>query len=115
MRPWSPKPTRDVNLPVTTEELDAFVAKVIVYGNLPEGDDTYESIATLILHMPQSVCKAPLSFFADSVNKSRANAIAYGKMQEFSKKRKEAQEAKQVESAQMKADSNEQPIQNSGV
>lgn len=103
-------------LPVTAEALDQFVADIVSSFDLPAGDDTYESIATLILHMPQSVASAPMSFFANSVNKSRANAVAYAKMQEFSQKRKQAQEAaKQVETAQAKVDSDGQPVQNRDV
>jgi hypothetical protein len=100
-----------VELPRTEDEFEAFTEKIIYGFGLPDTDDTEESIATLIMHMPQSAASAPLSYFANSVKKSMANAIAYSKLQEFSKRRKEKQEAKQVETAQ-ESTKDEQSVSN---
>lgn len=100
------------DLPQTKEELDSFVNLIVNVHNLPDTDDTYESIATLILHMNQSVSSSPLSFFANSVKKSMANKAAYDKLQEFAQKRKEAALAAQ-EAA--KETANVVSIQNPGV
>lgn len=100
-----------IELPTTAEGLDAFVAAITKQFGLPDTDDTYESIATLILHMPQSSCAAPLSFFGNSVKKSMANAVAYPKLQEFGQKRHDAaQAAKQVETAPVESTPSSEPV-----
>lgn len=89
----------EVMLPQTVAELDVFVATIATEFSLPNTDDTYEAIATLIMHMPPSVCTAPKSYFANSVRKSIANLAAYTKLREFSDKRKQA-ESVQAEQSQ---------------
>lgn len=89
-------------LPQSVAELDVFVAEITKEFGLPDSDDTYESIATLIMHMPPSSASAPKSFFGESVRKSIANLAAWTKLQEFARKRKESslkQEATQNELA----------------
>lgn len=82
-------------LPQTVEELDSFVAQIVAKFKLPDNEDTYETIATLILHAPASVSSAPMSFFASSVKKSLANKAAYIKCQEFDQKRRAARKAQE--------------------
>lgn len=84
-------------LPTTVEALDKFVAEITESYKLPSGDDTYELIATMIMHMSPNVCRAPRQFFADAVTKSLANRAAYEKLQEFRNKREEAKRAAQQE------------------
>lgn len=102
-------------LPQSVAELDTYVSEICKEFNLPETDDTYDSIATMIMHVPPSAAKVPMRFFGESVQKSIANKAAYTKLREFSAKREAAAEAaKQVETAPVEAVStNEQPIQNS--
>lgn len=99
----SEKMEEQVDLPVTAEELETFMTGIIKDFNLPDSNDTRDSICTLIMHMPPSVSKAPLSYFASSVNKSRANAAAYGKLQEYAKLRKEVAEAEKAKLAALPA------------
>ena len=79
-----------VQFPTTQEGLDAFVAKIVTKYNLPNTDDTYDNIATMIMHVPASCCKAPLSYFGESVLKSMANKVAFDKLKEFRDKRDKA-------------------------
>lgn len=110
-----------VPLPISTEELDTFVANIVSVGNLPNTDDTYESIATLIMHMNQGVAEAPIKFFIDSVNKSRANAAAYAKLREFADKRRQAAQAAAPASnavdtqPSQQVSTSEQPVQQPSV
>lgn len=84
---------RKTALPTTPEQLDEFMALIISKFGLPDTDDTRDSICTLIMHMPQSISRAPLSYFANSVKKSMANKAAYDKLAEYRDKRKAAAEA----------------------
>lgn len=77
-------------LPQTVEDLTKFVNSIAEEYALPDSDDTYEAVATLIMHMPPNNCFAPRSFFGDSIRKSIANRAAYTKLEEFARKRKEA-------------------------
>lgn len=97
-----------VALPVTAEALDAFVLDIVNLFGLPNTDDTYESICTLIIHMPQSTCRAPKSFFGDSVLKSMTNAAAFAKLQEFSRKRRS-------EPANIPVEASSEPVQDKAV
>jgi hypothetical protein len=94
MKFWREK---QVDLPTNPEELDIFMDTIIKTYGLPDNMDTRDSICTLIMHAPQSVSKAPLSHFAQSVKKSMANRAAYDKLAEYRDKRKQEQEAKDAE------------------
>lgn len=78
---------QEVLLPQSAKELDDFVAGIIKDYELPEGDDTYEAIATMILHLPGTRAHAPRAYFANSVRKQIANKYAYEKCGEFVKAR----------------------------
>lgn len=86
----APVQPEEVLLPTNREDLDAFVAKIVKKFKLPETDDTYESIATMIMHMPNTRAYAPLAYFGNGVLKAMANLAAYEKIQEFCKKRRDA-------------------------
>jgi hypothetical protein len=93
-------------LPTTVEALDLFVADITEKYGLPQGDDTYELIATMIMHINPNVCRATRQFFADAVLKSLANKAAYVRLQEFSDKRKQKQEEiKKQEATKLEASS----------
>lgn len=94
-----------VALPVTEEQLNSFVKDLVNLFGLPDTDDTYETICTMIMHMPQTACRAPRSFFGDSVLKSMTNQIVFTKLREFSAKRKQA------ETPQAEAPKNESPVE----
>lgn len=81
-----------VLLPTTQVELDEFVASITDEFGLPPGIDTYDSIATAILHMPNTKAYAPRWVFGHGVLKAMANAAAYTKLEEF----RRAREAKAV-------------------
>ncbi len=89
---------QSVSLPKTTEHLDCFVADIIQEFDLPPGDDTYDTIATMILHLPQTTAFKEKSYFGHAVWKSLANKAAYDKLTEFRKKR-EAEAAAKLEHA----------------
>jgi hypothetical protein len=80
-------------LPRTVEELDALVARVVKNYNLPEGDDSYDSIVTAILHMPQTAANAKDRYFGEYVWKLLANKAAWIKSEEFKAKRAAAAKA----------------------
>jgi hypothetical protein len=102
----------EVLLPTTTEALDTFVASITQEYGLPEGDDTYDAIATMILHLPHTKAYAPRSHFGNGVLKSLANKAAYDKLTEFREKRlkKEAEEKAKLTLVQDET-SVEQPLQ----
>lgn len=82
-----------VLIPTSVADLDLFVAALIDEFKLPEGDDTYDAIATMILHLPGTVAYKEMSYFGHGVLKSMANKAAYTKLQEFAAKRKAKEEA----------------------
>lgn len=83
-------------LPTTAEALDEFVDVITKEYELPPGDDTYDAIATMILHLPQTRAFMPHSYFGHGVLKSMANKAAFDKLQGFAIKRKEAEEKKKA-------------------
>lgn len=109
----------DVLLPTSETALDQFVSDVCAKFNLPTHDDTYDAIATMIMHMPHTKAYAPLAYFGNGVLKSMANRAAYNRLRTLAEKRKAAEEAKEKEKAaltlvpQEPNAANEQPVQNS--
>ncbi len=101
-------------LPTTPEGLDSFVADIIKEFGLPNNDDTYDNIATMIMHVPPSACRVPMRYFGESVLKSMANKVAFDKLAEFRDKRKAAAEAAKLAELP-KESANVQPVQNSEV
>lgn len=79
-------------LPTSIADLDKFVADIVKEYGLPNTMDTYDSIATLIMHMPQSAYLAPRRYFGHSALKSLANKAAYDKLAEFRKIRAQKEE-----------------------
>lgn len=80
----------EVMLPQTPEDLDTFVASIIEEFSLPPGDDTYDAMATVIMHLPSTRAYAPKSYFASCVRKSLANRAAYTRLRELAQKREDA-------------------------
>lgn len=83
----------EVQLPTTEEGLDSFVAEITELYNLPEGDDTYDAIATMVLHLPQTKAYSTLAYFGHAVLKSMANQVAFKKLKELKKKREDKEAA----------------------
>lgn len=101
-------------LPQTTEALDTYVAEICQEFSLPTTDDTYDAIATMIMHIPPTAAKVPMRYFGESVQKSIANKAAYTKLAEFRNKRAAAESAaKQVETTPSQVASTNEPVQNS--
>jgi hypothetical protein len=103
-------------LPLTAEDLDAFVSSITKEYGLPEGDGTYEAIATAIVHMPANQAYAPRMHFGHIGLKQMATSVAFAKVNEFNEKRRAAQlelraKAEQEKKAQDLAASLGQPIQ----
>lgn len=86
-------PQDEVLLPTNEADLDAFVASIIDQFKLPPGDDTYDAIATMIMHLPNTRAYATRAYFGNGVLKSMANKAAYAKLMGFQKKRMEADQA----------------------
>lgn len=84
----------EVLLPTTVAALDEFVASITTEYGLPEGDDTYDAIATMILHLPHTKAYALRSYFGHGVLKSMANRAAYDKLTEL-RERREAKAAEE--------------------
>lgn len=101
-------------LPTTSEGLDMFVAEIIKEFSLPNTDDTYDNIATMIMHVPPSACRVPMRYFGESVLKSLANKVAFDKLAEFRDKRKAAVEALKLAETPSEP-ANVQPVQNTEV
>ena len=97
-----------VLLPTTVEELDEFVKSLTEQYALPGGDDTYDAIATMIMHLPHTAAKAPRSHFGHGVLKSMANKAAFTRLQEFAKKREEKKKQEEEEK-RLKLVESEQP------
>lgn len=85
--PFKSKVDQLLPLPLSVPELDAYVEELCTEFDLPRTDDTYENVATMLMHAPPSVCKAPMRFFGESVKKSIVNQAAYAKLEEFRNKR----------------------------
>lgn len=111
-----------VLLPTNESALDAFVAQVTREYELPEGMDTYDMIATMILHLPTTKAFQTKSYFGHGVLKSMANQVAFKKLEEFRKIREaKEQESKELEAtkatteAQANGDTDVETIPNSGI
>lgn len=102
----------EVLLPVTETLLDDFVKSLTEEFSLPDGDDTYDAIATMILHLPQTKAYMPRSYFGNGVLKSMANRAAYGKLKELKARRdaKEEEEKKANLSLVPPTETNEQSV-----
>lgn len=100
-------------LPQTGEALDRFVADLIETFSLPPGDDTYDMVATAILHMDQSKAKAAPSYFANKIRKAIANRAAWVKIEEFRVKRETEKKNAELKLVPPEADSaGVEPLQN---
>ena len=93
---WTKKSEIPQLLPQTVADLDIFVLEIAEEFNLPNTDDTYESIATAIMHVNPNISKAPKAFFAAQVQKSIANKAAFEKLREFNAARKALELAKKA-------------------
>ena len=108
----------EIRLPQTELELDEFVQSIIDEFKLPSGDDTYDAIATMIMHLPQTKAYVPRSYFGHGVYKAMANRAAYYRLMEIKKRRdaKEKVEKEQNEAAAKKilelVPTSDQSIQN---
>jgi len=85
---------QEVLLPTTEEGLDHFVASLVEDYELPNTDDTYDAIATMILHLPQTKAFMPRSYFGHGVLKSMANKVAFEKLKIFRDRREAAEKLK---------------------
>lgn len=100
-------------LPQDEAALDQFVESIATEFNVPTGDDTYDAIATMILHLPQTSAFVPRSYFGNSVRKSLANKAAYNRLRQLAEKRKAEEEKAELSLVPKEPDAaNEQPLQN---
>ena len=89
-----------IDLPTSVDDLNDFVSDIINSDpRIPNTEDTYDNIATMLMHLNQNVAKAPLSYFVNGVLKSLANKAAFTKLAEFRDNR-----AKKVEEEKTKAE-----------
>ena len=88
-----------VRLPISEEELQEFIAGLIVQFGLPDHDDTYDAVCTMIMHLPHTMAEVQPSYFAHGVFKAMANRAAFEKLQALKKKR----EAEELQKEQVKA------------
>ena len=106
---------KEVLLPTSEAELDAFVASITEEYKLPAGEDTYDAIATMILHLKSHVAYVPRSYFGNGVLRSMANKAAYEKLRQFGMKRQEAEEKQKAELSLVPKESEpvgNEPLQN---
>jgi hypothetical protein len=93
--PPIPENEPEILLPRTPEALDELVQIITAKFDLPPGDETYEAVATMIMHIPAQRAYAPLAYFGNGVLKSMANAAAYQRLGEIAKRRAERKKAEQ--------------------
>lgn len=94
----NPKTELDmVALPTTEDEFNEWASSIIKDYNLPDSEDTLDSLATSIMHLNQSIAFYPREYFRDIVLKALANRTAYDKLQTYAYNRKLKLEAKQAE------------------
>lgn len=86
---------KEIRLPTDTQALDGFVSGIIRDFGLPPGDDTFEAIATMILHLDNRIGRVKRSYFADGAVKFLANKAAFEWISAKQKQEKEAQQAQQ--------------------
>lgn len=79
-------------LPSGMTEFDAFVKKVFSIYQVEDGPSYRNAIATMIMHLPPTTDRTPLSFFGKSLKKAQANQTAYEIIQNIKKAEKEKQE-----------------------
>lgn len=98
-------------LPRDPKELDTFVEEISAHYDLPRNDETYDAIATKMLHMPTETYSAILKdpspaaffdYFGYGVLKMMANTAAWFKCEEFRQKRDE--KIKKIEDEKKAAD-----------
>lgn len=100
-------------LPVGAKEFEDFFQSIVNTYDLPNLPSYKQAIATMIMHLGQSVHKAPKSLFAKCIKKSMANQVAYEIIQQI----RDDEKLKQQEAAAAleKVDDEkllEQPVQN---
>lgn len=106
---------QEVKLPTTVDELDSFVASITRDFSLPEGDDTYDAIATMIMHLDHRIAHMKPSYFGNGVLKMMANKAAYTRLRELAEKRNARAEAEKAALTLVKdegASVGSEPLQN---
>ncbi len=91
------------NLPHTEQELQAFNEKIFSTYNFTNIPAHQGAIAQMILELPSTVCKKPLSFFAKSVKKRMSNQAAFDTLQFLKKIEKEKLELEAAQQKQLQA------------
>ena len=99
-----------VLLPQTKTEMDELVHEIAMRFRLPDDENTYDAIQTMVLHLPSNQAHASMEYFGYSVQKQIANRVAWEGMQVLKEKRK-----KEMNSAQDVAAPNESMLSNQGI
>lgn len=69
------------NLPIGMTELESFIKSIIDIYKIPNYPSMQQAIATMIMHIPPTVCRQSKHWFAVSIFKAMANEVAYNKIQ----------------------------------
>lgn len=80
-------------LPQGVTEFDKWSQSIVDIYNLPDNDSVRFMLATMILHAKESDNKLPLKYFGVRAQKSAANQVAAGVMQELKERQKQQVEA----------------------
>lgn len=83
---------KDVDLPVTVDEFNAFYKDVIQLTGFEDKASYKQYIATIIMHLPETCKSKPIAFFADALHKRLANEAAYAVIEEVRASEKAEQE-----------------------
>ena len=103
-----------VALPTDVAGLDRLVQLLVKKFKLPNTDDTYDAIATKIMHLPGHQAFVPLSYLGHSVWKMMANAASYTKLEEFRIKR-EKKHQKEIEKQKAEAENKKLKVVGDGA
>ncbi len=79
-----------------SQHLDALVSALYQTFGFDTSDDTYEAVATVILHAPPDMGQFTLDYVGNRVAKMMANKVAYEKIQELKAKREDTLKASQA-------------------
>lgn len=80
-------------LPMGATALEEFCRKIFDTYSVPDMPSYRQAIASMIMHLPQTVYHKAPWFFACSVRKAMANQVAYEMIDQLRQDEKKAQEA----------------------
>lgn len=75
-------------LPITPAEHDSWASSILELGKLPDNDSFRHALATMVMHLPETMTEKPKAYFISALKKAIANEIAFGVIQGLKAKEK---------------------------